>query len=111
VPLAFGSDVPIEPIAPLSGIGAAVHRARPEDRRGPWYPQERLTPWEAIWGFTAGAALAAGDGWLRGMIRPGLLADLVVLDRNILTVTPKKIFDTQVSMTFVDGDCVFDASR
>jgi len=110
VPLAFGSDVPIEPMAPLSGIGAAVCRSRPDDHRDPWYPQERLTPWEAIWGFTAGAALAAGDGWLRGMIRPGLLADLVVLDRNILTVDPKKIFDTQVAMTFVDGACVFDAS-
>jgi len=109
--LAFGSDVPIEPLDPLEGIGAAVCRARRDDRRGPWYPQERLTPWEAIWGFTAGAALAAGDGWLRGMIRPGLLADLVVLDRNILTVSPAKIFDTRVSMTFVDGTCVFDSSE
>ena len=111
VPLAFGSDVPIEPLAPLSGIGAAVLRFRPGDRRGPWYPQERLTAWEAIWGFTGGAALAAGDGWSRGMIRPGLLADLVVLNRNILIDDPKKIFDTQVAMTFVDGQCVFEADR
>jgi hypothetical protein len=96
-------------MAPLSGIGAATFRSRPDDRRGPWYPQERLSPWEAIWGFTAGATLAAGDGWLRGTIRPGLLADLVVLDRNILTIDPREIFSTQVAMTFVDGVCVFDA--
>lgn len=107
VPLAFGSDVPIEPMAPLTGIAAAVWRAQRSDKRGPWYGQERLTPWEAIWGFTAGSALACGDQDNRGSIREGRLADLVVLDRNILTDDPRRIFDTRVGMTFVDGICVY----
>lgn len=111
VPMAFGSDAPIEPLSPLAGIGAAVWRSRPDDRRGSWYPNESLSPWEAIWGFTAGAALATGDATIRGMIRPGMLADLVILDRNILTCPPRKIFDTIVAKTFVDGIPVFDADE
>ncbi len=108
VAMAFGSDVPIEPIRPLDGIGAAVHRARPEDRRGPWHPLQRLTVWEAVWGFTVGAAIATGDSHQRGMIKPGFLADLVVLDRNIFTIPPKDIFRAEVDLTIVGGDAVFD---
>lgn len=106
VTMAFGSDVPIEPIRPLDGIGAAVHRAKPTDRRGPWHPKERLTVWEAVWGFTMGAAIAAGDQEERGMLKPGYLADLVVLDRNIFTIDPRKIFDTHVDVTVVNGEIV-----
>ncbi len=106
VVMAFGSDVPIEPIRPLDGIGAAVHRARPTDRRGPWYPKERLSVWESVWGFTVGAAIAAGDQARRGMLSPGYLADLVVLDCNIFTIDPRKIFATQVDMTVVNGEVV-----
>jgi predicted amidohydrolase YtcJ len=104
--MAFGSDVPIEPIRPLDGIGAAVHRAKPKDRRGPWHPNQRLSVWEAVWGFTMGAAIAAGDQDQRGMLRPGYLADLVVLDRNIFTIDPRRIFDTNVDMTVVNGEIV-----
>ncbi len=110
VVMAFGSDVPIEPIRPLDGIGAAVHRAKPKDRRGPWHARERLSVWEAVWGFTVGAAIAAGDQEVRGMIKPGYLADLVVLDRNVFTIEPRSIFDTNVAMTVVDGEIVHEHS-
>lgn len=107
VVMAFGSDVPIEPIRPLDGIGAAVHRAKPNDRRGPWYPKQRLSVWEAVWCFTMGAAIAGGDQHQRGMIRPGHLADLVILDRNIFTIDPRRVFDTQIDMTVVAGEVVY----
>ena len=108
VPMAFGSDVPIEPLCPLDGIGAAVHRAKPDDKRGSWYPMERLSVWEAVWGFTAGAAYAAGDSDWRGMIRPGMAADLVVLDRNVFTVDPRTISKAKVELTFVAGRPVYE---
>ncbi|GAB4323561.1 MAG: amidohydrolase [Candidatus Zixiibacteriota bacterium] len=108
VPLAFGSDVPIEPLNPVEGIGAAVYRSRPQDKRGSWHKKERLTVWEAVHGFTAGAAYAAGDSHRRGMIRTGQLADLVVLDRNIFTVQPVEIFDARVDATMIGGEMVFE---
>lgn len=109
VPLAFGSDVPIEPLDPLSGIGAAVHRARPTDKRGAWHPSESLNVWQAVWAFTAGAALAAGDQGLRGMIKAGQLADLAILDRNIFTIPPRDIFRTKVTALYVDGARVHES--
>ncbi|MBD3299663.1 MAG: amidohydrolase family protein [candidate division Zixibacteria bacterium] len=110
IPMAFGSDVPIEPLNPIEGIGAAVYRSRPEDKRGSWHKKERLTVWEAVHGFTAGAAYAAGESHRRGMIRPGQLADLVILDRNIFTIKPVEIFDAAVDLTMVGGEPVFDRS-
>jgi hypothetical protein len=108
VVMAFGSDVPIEPIRPLDGIGAAVHRAKPEDKRGPWYRRQRLSVWEAVWGFTVGAAIAAGDQNRRGLLKPGYLADLVILDRNIFTIDPRRTFETNVDMTVVNGEVVHE---
>ncbi|MEW5702522.1 MAG: amidohydrolase [Candidatus Zixiibacteriota bacterium] len=108
--MAFGSDAPIERLCPIDGIGAAVHRACPKDRRGSWYPRQRLSVWEAVWGFSVGAAIAAGDGDQRGRIAPGMLADLVVLDRNIFAIHPSDVFAAQVMMTVVDGDCVYERS-
>lgn len=105
--MAFGSDVPIERLAPLEGIGAAICRCRARDRRGAWYPGQRLSVWGAVWGFTVGAAIASGDTGTRGKIAPGYLADMVVLDRNIFTVKPTDIFQTQVAMTFVDGEYAY----
>jgi predicted amidohydrolase YtcJ len=111
VPLAFGSDVPIEPLCPLDGIGAAVHRARPDDNRGSWHSRQRLSVWEAVWGFTAGAAYACGGGERRGRILPGQLADLVVLDRNIFTCRPADIFLTKVDMAVVGGTIMWDRAN
>jgi predicted amidohydrolase YtcJ len=110
VRLAFGSDVPIEPLCPLEGIGAAVHRAKPDDRRGSWYPKEKLSVWEAVWGFTGGAAIASGDSHHRGKIAPGYIADMVILDRNIFTIPAREVFATRVAATIVDGEMVFSKS-
>ena len=56
--LAFGSDAPIEPMAPLDGIHAAVNRTLGD--RPPWRREQALTVAEAVAGFTRGAAYAAG---------------------------------------------------
>ena len=78
--LAFGSDAPIEQLDGLAGVGAAV--ARTLDERPPWRPEQAVTPLEALTGFTAGAAWAAGHERRRGRLTPGLDADLVVLDAD-----------------------------
>jgi predicted amidohydrolase YtcJ len=104
VTLALGSDCPVADPNPMWGIHAAVTRQRRDGTpEGGWYPAQRLTASEAVWGFTMGPALVCGLQAEFGSITPGKRADLVVLDRDILSVDPMEIADAQVVMTVVDG--------
>lgn len=108
-PVALGSDAPVEPIEPLPNIYAAVTRSRPDGSPGPegWRPgldgRRRLTVDEAIHGFTTGPAYAAGLEDRLGQLRPGYLADLIVLDRNLFNEEPAAILETEVLGTMVNG--------
>jgi predicted amidohydrolase YtcJ len=108
VPLALGSDCPVASPDPLLGIHAAVTRQQ-RDGTPPegWYPAQRLTVSEAVWGFTLGSALVTGRQADLGSITPGKLADLVVLDRDILAIEPLEIADTQVVMTIMAGQVMY----
>ena len=107
--LAFGSDFPVEEVNPMFGIYAAVTR---QDQKGwppnGWYPGERLTLEEAIRGFTLDAAYAAFEESSRGTIEAGKLADLTIVEGNLFTVPPEKLFETRVRGTIVGGQVVFD---
>jgi predicted amidohydrolase YtcJ len=108
VPLALGSDCPVADPNPWWGIHAAVTRQRRDGNPpGGWYPAQRLTVAEAVWGFTMGPAQASGRSDELGSITPGKLADLVVLDRDILTIEPMEIADAQVVMTVLGGQVVY----
>ena len=103
--LAFGSDAPIDPFDTFKGISAAVTRRRENGDPGVegWYPEARLTMQEALHAYTQGPAFAAGMEKYSGRLAPGCLADLIVLDRNLLTVSHDEILDTAVLGTMVDG--------
>ncbi|NNC92790.1 MAG: amidohydrolase [Acidimicrobiia bacterium] len=93
VPLAGGSDCPVEPPHPLWGIAAA------RDRCG-IVPEQGLTPQEALDLFTADAA--------RSMLEPeplavGSPADFVVLDVDPISASPDELRDAEVIATYVDG--------
>jgi predicted amidohydrolase YtcJ len=107
--LAFGSDWTVAPLDPVSGIYAAVTR-RTLDNRHPegWIPEEKISVEEAIKGYTINAAYTEFSEKEKGSIEPGKLADLVVLDRNLLKIKPEDIISTRVVMTIVDGKIVFD---
>jgi predicted amidohydrolase YtcJ len=108
VPLAMGSDCPVADPNPCWGIHAAVTRQRRDGSpHGGWYPAQRLTVAEAVWGFTMGAAKASGRSHELGSITPGKLADLVVLDRDILAIEPMEIAEAQVVMTVLGGKEVY----
>lgn len=102
IDLAFGSDVPIEPLDPLAGIAAAVRRARP-GKRDVFYPEQRITAQEALYAFTVGPAIAAGQEHCRGYLLPGYPADFAVLDRDITRLAPRRIYDTRVLATVING--------
>jgi hypothetical protein len=103
--VAFGSDSPIDTFKPLEGIYAAVARRKPDGRPGPdgWYPQNRLTMDEAIRGYTQGAAYAAGMEDRLGALRPGYLADLVVLGADIYSIPHDELLETPVVATMTGG--------
>mgnify|MGYP002153774483 CR=1 FL=1 len=106
--LAFGSDVPVETMDPWAGIHAAVTRQRADGTpQGGWYPEERLTVEEALWAYTMGPATAAGEAHLKGSIEEGKVADLIVLDRDIFQIPPEEIRGTQVQMTILGGEIVY----
>ncbi len=110
VPLAFGSDAPVADPNPLWGIHAAVTRQRRDATpQGGWYPEQRLSVAEAVYGFTMGPALVSGQEAELGSIAPSKLADLVVLDRDLFAIDPMEIHEARVAMTIFDGDVVYEA--
>ncbi|MCA1630032.1 MAG: amidohydrolase, partial [Acidobacteria bacterium] len=104
----FGTDWPIEPISPYLGLFAAVTRESTEfEPRGGWLPQERLPIAEAIRCYTAEPAFASFEEKEKGQIAPGMLADLAVHSRDLLTIKPEEILQTETTMTIFDGRVVY----
>lgn len=107
IPLAAGSDFPVEEVAPLLGIYAAVTRQDASGNpAGGWYPKQKLTLDEAIAAFTTGAAYAEGAEATRGMIAVGRAADVTIFDRPL--AADRSLLETRVAFTIVEGEVVFD---
>ncbi len=102
VPIAGGSDAPIEPVDPLLGIHAAVTRKRPNESHEGYYPEQKLSVFEAVTLFTGGSAYAIGREEERGKIKENFDADFTVLDRDIFHCNPDLILETKAVMTVVD---------
>lgn len=108
VPLALGSDCPVADPNPIWGIHAAVTRQRRDNSpANGWYPAQCITVREAVYGYTMGNALACGRQADLGSIEPEKLADLVVLDRDIMSIDPHEIAVAQVDLTIVGGKIVY----
>jgi predicted amidohydrolase YtcJ len=108
IPLAFGTDYPVEPITPFRGLYAAVTRKN-EAGTKEYYPEQKLTIDHAIAAYTTGAAYAEFAEDKKGSLSPGMLADFVVLDRDITKVAPPEILKTRVLRTVVGGKTVYEA--
>ncbi|HEY69235.1 MAG TPA: amidohydrolase [Anaerolineae bacterium] len=109
VVMAFGSDAPVADHNPLLGIQAAVTRQRQDGTPAEgWYPQQRLTVAEAIQSYTQGPAAVCGRALDLGTIGPGSLADLVVLEEDILSGDPGAIGETKIAMTVFNGRVVHE---
>jgi len=106
VTLAFGTDYPVEPVTPFRGLYAAVTR-KSEDGKREYFPGQKLTMDQAIAAYTTGAAFAEFAEKEKGTLAPGMLADFVVLDRDITAVAPAKVLETKVLRTVVGGKTVY----
>lgn len=109
VVLAFGTDYPVEPITPFRGIYAAVTRKN-EAGTKEYFPEQKLTIQQAIAAYTTGSAYAEFEENNKGILAPGMLADFVVLDRDITKVDPPEILKTKVLLTVVGGKTVYQAN-
>ncbi|RMH88663.1 amidohydrolase [Lysobacter pythonis] len=110
VRLALGSDFPIESVDPRLGLYAAATRMDDEGRpAGGWWPQEKLTAWEALRGFTLDAAYAGFAEREVGSLAPGKRADFVVLAEDPLAVPAAALRTLTIKATYVDGKAVYDA--
>ncbi len=106
VVLAFGTDYPVEPVTPFRGLYSALTRTS-EDGRKSYYPAQKLNIEQAIAAYTTGAAFAEFAEKQKGKLEPGMLADFVVLDRDITAALPPKILETKVLRTVVGGKTVY----
>ncbi len=110
--LAFGTDYQVEPLNPIEGLYAAVTRKerRGEDGEG-WFPEQKLTMEEAIKFYTLGSAFAQFMEDRKGMIRNGYLADIVIVDKDLLTIPENEIMATKVDYTIVGGKVVYESGK
>ena len=107
---AFGTDSPITAVTSMDVLYCAVTRQDPftHEPAGGWLPGERISASDALRIYTAGSAAAAGREDELGQIAPGMLADFVVLDRDVTACDPQEIQSAQVLATFVGGRRVFE---
>jgi len=107
VGLAFGTDYPVEPVSPFRGLYAAVTR-KSENGKQEYFPEQRLTMDQAIAAYTQGSAFAEFEEKEKGKLVPGMLADFVILDRDVTSVSPDKLLGTKVLRTVVGGKTVYE---
>jgi hypothetical protein len=103
VPLAFGTDYPVEPITPFRGLYAAVTR---KDIKGTksYFPENKITRGQALYAYTQGSAYAEFTEKSKGKLIPGYDADFILVDRDLYKVPAQAIPYTHVQQTFVGGE-------
>ncbi|MDT5155654.1 MAG: hypothetical protein QOH51_11 [Acidobacteriota bacterium] len=105
----FGTDWPIEPITPYLGLYAAVTRQSTEgEPAGGWWPEERIQIEDAIRNYTAEGAYASFEEKEKGQVAAGMLADLVVHSKDLLTIKPSEILQAEPDLTIFDGRVVYE---
>ena len=112
--LVFASDWPGTNAAeyynhPKYLLHAAVNRTTVlGSPAGGWFPEEKISLEDAVKAYTINGARATFDGNVKGSIKQGKLADLVILDRNIFERPPEELLEMQIDLTMVNGKVVFE---
>jgi predicted amidohydrolase YtcJ len=110
--LAFGTDYQVEPLNPMEGLYASVTR---KDRLGEagdgWHPEQKIKMADAIKFYTLGSAYSQFMENRKGIIKPGFLADIVIVDKDLLTIPENEIMKTKVDYTITGGKVVYASGR
>jgi predicted amidohydrolase YtcJ len=106
-PVSFGSDWPVSSHRPLDGLAVAVTRQNADGEPADgWVPEERIPILQAIHAYTAGSAFQAFDDDA-GTLTVGARADVVVLDRDITSISGAEVADAAIDETWMNGIQVF----
>jgi predicted amidohydrolase YtcJ len=100
-----GTDTPVEDVDPLASFRASVTREMADGKR--FYPEQVMSREEALRSYTRDNAWASFEESLKGTLSVGLLADFVVLDRDILTVPDAALKEARVLQTVLGGKLVW----
>jgi predicted amidohydrolase YtcJ len=107
--VAFGSDWTVAPLSPILGIYAAVTRRTLDGKNpGGWFPEEKVTLEQALRAYTAGVAYAGFMEGRTGILRPEMLADIVLLDRDLFAVPAESLTTVRVQATIAGGRVVYE---
>lgn len=110
--LAFGTDYQVEPLNPMEGLYAAVTRKERLGEEGEgWFPGQKLTMEKAIEYYTLGSAYAQFMEDRKGMLKPGYLADIVIIDRDLLTIPENEIMKAKIDYTITGGKVVYTSGK
>ena len=105
----LGTDFPVEDISPVNTFYAAVVR---KDAKG-WpaagfEPENALSREETLRGMTIWAAKSNFEETEKGSLEKGKLADFIVTDLDLMKTAPEQLLQTQVLLTYVNGEKVFE---
>ncbi len=106
-PLAFGSDWTVAPLSPMLGIYAAVTRRTLDGKNpGGWFPDEKITLEQALRAYTSSVAFAGFMEGRTGVLRPGMLADVTLLDHDLFGTPADSLNVVKVVSTIAGGRIV-----
>jgi len=108
--VAFGSDWSVAPATPIDGIYAAVTRRTLDDaNRQGWVPEQKITVEQALRAYTTEAAYSSFEEDVKGSLKSGMLADFVMLDKDLTAIPVDNIRETRILRTYVGGRLVYSA--
>jgi len=107
--MSFGTDAPVEDLDPIDNLYCAVNRCNLSGQpAGGFVPAEKLDIYDAVDAYTAQSAYASFEEEVKGRIRPGQYADLVVLSEDIFTLPGERLREAKVDATMVNGRFVYE---
>lgn len=106
--VAFSTDCPVEPFDTMPNLYCAVTR-KSQRQNAPYLPEEAFALEEALCAYSAAGAFASGEEGEKGQVKPGHLADFVMLNQKLDEKTPAQLLETGVAQTYIGGDVVYSS--
>jgi predicted amidohydrolase YtcJ len=107
--VANGTDAPVEDVNPIANYYAAVTRKLKDGTA--FYPAQKMSRMEALRSYTVENAYAAFEDNVKGRLKPGMLGDITVLSKDILTIPDDEILKTEIDYTIIGGKVAYSRSK